>query len=73
MTAPTLFYLGAALLLILIPFAPGMMRLRIKLLRWLRWNCLADFHQRHFKGIVLAARIIMLVFAVTLTIFGVTW
>jgi hypothetical protein len=56
----------AAILFVLIPLVPHMLRLRIKVLRWLHWNWLADRHERHLGGLVTAVRIIFLAIAVYL-------
>ena len=56
----------ALLLLILIPFAPNLVRLRIRILRWLRWNWAANLLENHFRGWVLLFRIVLFVIAVVL-------
>ncbi len=66
------YFVLAAILLALVPIVPQMIRLRIKFLNFLRWRSLADWHQRHFRGFVLAARIVMASIAVVLFILGIT-
>ena len=47
----TWLLLGFAFLtLILIPFAPLLVRLRIKFLRWLHWNWAVNLLEGHFQG-----------------------
>jgi hypothetical protein len=53
------FFSGAFILIILLFVVPKLMRIRIRLLRWLRLRWFADFHERHIVGITLIARIIM--------------
>jgi hypothetical protein len=61
----------AAVLVILIPIVPKMVRVRIAALRWLRWNRLADIHEQGFNPIVIAVRVIMLALAVYLFVLAV--
>ena len=43
----------AVLSLILIPLAPKLVRLRIRILRWLHWDRAVNLLERHFDGWVL--------------------
>lgn len=61
----------AVFLLILIPYAPQLVRLRIRILRWLNWNWAVNLLENHFQGWVVFFRIILFVFAVAL--FVVVW
>ncbi len=54
----------------LIPLAPKVLMLRIKLFRFLRWNWLAALHEKHFVGFILAARIILAGIAILLLTTG---
>ena len=63
-----LFLLIAAIIIILIPVFPRMIRLRIKVLRILKWNSLADFHERHFAQIVTIARTVIVLIVILLMI-----
>jgi hypothetical protein len=56
----------ALLLLILIPFAPNLVRLRIRILRWLHWNWAVNLLENHFRGWVLFVRIVLFVVAAVL-------
>ncbi len=60
----------AVLSLILIPLAPKLIRLRIRLLRWLRWNWGANLLEKHFDGWVLFRRVILFVIAAVLLYVG---
>lgn len=60
----------AILLLCLVPLAPKLVRLRIRFLRWLRWNWAADLLENRFQGWVLFFRIMLLVVAVVLLYLG---
>ncbi len=68
MEKQTYYLIVAAILFVLIPLVPQMMRLRISVLRWLRWTWLADRHERHIEGLVTAVRIILLALAVYLVV-----
>jgi len=67
--AAVLFAL-AILSLILIPWAPNLMRLRMRFFRWLRWNWKANLLEKHFDGLVLILRMILLVIAALLLYTG---
>jgi len=56
----------ALLLLVLIPFAPNLVRIRIRILRWLHWNWAANLLENHFRGWVLFFRIVLFVIAAVL-------
>ena len=45
-----------------------MIRLRIKVLRILKWNRLADFHERHFAQIVTIARTVIVLIVILLMV-----
>jgi hypothetical protein len=51
----------AIVLLILIPFMPRLVRLRIRLLRWLHWSWAANLLEKHFQTWVLVFRIVLIV------------
>ncbi len=63
MEKQTYYLILAAILFALVPFVPQMLRVRVAMLRWLRWNWLADRHERHIGGLTMAARIILLALA----------
>jgi hypothetical protein len=54
----------AILLLMLIPFAPQLIRLRIRMLQWLRWNWAVKFLESHFSLWVVVLRVILFVIAI---------
>jgi len=56
----------AVLLLILIPLAPRLMRLRIRILRWLHWDWAVNLLEKHFDVWVWMLRIVLFVIAVVL-------
>lgn len=56
----------AILLFVLIPIVPKMFGLRIRVLRWLKWNKLADWHERNILILTPILRSIMFVLAVYL-------
>ena len=59
MQAQTYYIIGAVIMFGLIPLVPKMMNFRIFVFRKLHWNWLADLHEKHFKGLVMAVRIII--------------
>lgn len=61
----------AAIMVGIIPLMPKMVKLRIFILRKLRFRWLADWHQKHFEGIVIAARTIIAVIALILLGLGI--
>jgi len=61
-----LLWAFALLLLILIPFAPNLLRLRIKILRGLRWTWAANLLENNFRGWVLFLRIALFVVAIVM-------
>lgn len=60
----------AILFLILIPFVPKLVRLRIRILKWLHWSWAANLLDNHFQGWVLFFRIILFVIAAVLFYLG---
>jgi hypothetical protein len=62
----TVLFALAILLLILIPLAPKLLRIRIRFLRWLHWNWAVNLLEKHFDGWVLFFRIILFVIAAVL-------
>lgn len=70
MSESAYLFIIAAICLALIPIAPKMIALRIKMLRAIEWNSLAGWHQRNLIGFVLIARIVMAVAAVILVVLG---
>jgi len=65
-----LLFTIAILLLILIPFAPQVVRLRIRIVRWLHWNWAVNLLENHFLGWVWFFRIILFVIAAVLFYIG---
>lgn len=55
-----LLLLGITILLIvLIPITPRMIEVRIAVFRKLKWNALANFHEKYFDQLVIVARAIL--------------
>ena len=65
-----LFFVIAFVLLILIPFMPQLVRLRIRVLRWLRWGWAATLWEDHFQTWVLPFRPVLIVAAAVLLYIG---
>ena len=68
-----LLFVLAILALVLVPFAPSLVRLRIRFLRWLHWNWAVNLLESHFQGWVLIFRVILFVIAVLLLYIGTNW
>jgi hypothetical protein len=60
----------ASLCLIMIPYAPALLRLRIRILRWLHWDWAVNLLENHFEGWVTFFRIALFVVAAVLFYFG---
>ena len=60
----------AILFVILIPFAPQLVRLRIRIRKWLGWNWAVNLLEKHFDGWVLLTRIVLLAIAAVLFYLG---
>lgn len=60
----------AALSLILIPLAPKLVRLRIRIMKWLGWNWAVNLLEKYFEGWVWFFRVILFVIAVLLILAG---
>ena len=58
----------AALIVFIIPIVPQMVRVRIAVLRFLKLNVFADFHERFYNGLVMVVRIFLAVLAIVLLI-----
>ena len=67
--APLLFAF-AALTLLLIPLAPKLVRLRIRLLKWFRWKWAVNLLERHFTGWVWFVRVLLFGIAVAMILAG---
>ena len=63
-------FLIAIVLLILIPFMPKLVRLRIRVLRWLGWNWAADLLENNFHFWVRVFRIVAIAVAVVILFIG---
>ena len=64
------FFVIAIVFLILTVFMPNLLRLRIRILRWLHWNSFADLLENHFQTWVLIGRIVLIVAAAVCVYFG---
>jgi hypothetical protein len=71
MSEQVVYIMLASLMIALIPLVPKMLELRIAVLKWIRWNSMANLHVTHFGGLVTAVRIIMAAMAVTLIILAI--
>ncbi len=65
-----LLFAIAILCMILIPFAPTLVRLRIRFLRWLHWNWAVNLLESHFQSWVAFFRTMLFVIAVILLYIG---
>lgn len=65
-----LFTIIAILLLILIPFAPKLVRLRIRIMRWLNWTWAVNLLERHFDAWVVFFRVMLFLLAIVLLYIG---
>jgi len=65
-----LLFISVIVVLILIPFAPQLMRLRIRILRRLHWNWAANLLESHFQSWVVWARTLLFVIAAFLLYVG---
>lgn len=72
MSEPTWLYIFAVVFAALVVLAPYILRVRINFLRFFRWRWFADWHERHFKGIVLGVRVVLSALAITLVVLGLT-
>ena len=61
----------AILSFILIPLAPELVRLRIKVLKWLHWTWAVHLLERHFEGWVLFFRCVLFAIGAGLLYIGV--
>jgi len=69
--AVTIYYFVAgAIVLGLIPLVPQLVRLRIRALRFIHWQRLANWHERNFDVLVVAVRIIMAVIGIIVISLG---
>lgn len=59
------FIVIAVIMIVLIPIAPRMIRLRIAVFRKLELNGLADWHEKNINQLVIVVRVVMaLIFAI---------
>ena len=65
-----LLFLLAVLVLILIPLAPKLLRLRIRFFRWIHWEWGAKLLEDHFQGWCWFLRVVFLVIAAALLLAG---
>jgi len=70
MSESVYFIIFAVILLGLIPIVPKMVAFRARVLRYFRWNRLANWHERNTAIITISVRIIFAVLAVYLFILG---
>ena len=65
-----LLFMFAIVALILIPFAPQLVRLRIRFFRWLHWNWAVNLLESHFQSWVVFLRTLLFVIAAFLLYVG---
>jgi len=65
-----LVFIFAIVVLILIPFAPQLVRLRIRFFRWLHWNWAVNLLESHFQSWVVFLRTLLFVIAAFLLYVG---
>jgi hypothetical protein len=70
MSANIFYFGGAGILLVLLPFVPRIISLRILALRKIHLFRLADWHERHRERLIPAGRAVMLAIAVALFVIG---
>ena len=68
-----LYFVLAGVMLLLLPLVPKMVTLRIKILRFLHLRWLADLHEKYFRGLTIALRVILAAMAGLLTALGAGW
>ena len=70
MEAKIFFILLGIIMLALIPLVPRLLRFRIRILERLRLEWLAGFHERHFSGIVLVIRVVLVAVGALMLVLG---
>ena len=65
-----LLFALAILSLALIPFAPQLLRLRLRFLRWIHWDWAANLLEKYLDRWVMLLRIVLIVIAAVLLYFG---
>ena len=70
MSNTTIYYLSAAIAVAVITIVPYMLRLRICVLRFFRWQAFADWHERHARPIIFGVRVLLGALALYLLIMG---
>ena len=60
----------AILLLVLIPIAPKLVRLRIRILKWLGWTWAVNLLENHFQAWVVFFRIMLFLLAIVMLYIG---
>ena len=61
----------AILVLVLIPWTPNLLRLRVRFFRWLHWDWAANLLENYFEGWVLFVRIML--FLVAAVLLAIAW
>ncbi len=68
--ATLLLFALAILSLALIPFAPQLLRLRLRFLRWIHWDWAANLLENYLDRWVMLLRIVLILIAAVLLYFG---
>ena len=66
-----LLLLLAIFSLICVPLAPALLRLRLRFLKWIKWNWAADLLEHYFQRWVIVVRVVLVFIAAVL--FYVAW
>lgn len=56
--------------LVLVPFIPRLLRLRIRFFQWIHWQWAVDVHKKYFDGLVVGIRIALVLGAALLLYVG---
>lgn len=68
MSQDTIILIFAGIMLVLTPFVPKFVRIRIKFLHWLKWDKIADWHERNTPILVPVVQVFLVFLAITLVI-----
>lgn len=70
MSNSTYLIIVGVVILALVFVVPQMLALRIRVLRFLRWQSLADWHERHRAGLTVGVRITLTIIGIVLIVIG---
>lgn len=72
MSNSTYLIIVGVISLALVSIVPQMLTLRIRVLRFLRWESMADWHERHRAGMTAGVRITLAIIGIVLIVIGVS-